>query len=558
MTIMNYSRLIIYITVAALAGACSESFLELNPQGELSGSAILASEDGVDGILISAYSVLNGQIGSATNAYNAPASNWTFGDIVSDDAYKGSSGVSDQEGMHLMEIFQANPTITDVSKKWNALYEGISRSNAAIRAIQGFEGWSEETKNQKTGEARFLRAHYYFDLKKIYNKIPYIDETVTSQQEMKNISNEDLNSEQLWAKIAGDFEYAASVLPDEQKEIGRITRGAANAYLAKAYIFQGKWDLVIEACDKVINSPYGYELLSSYPDVFHPDFQNSRESVFEIQYSINDGAATNGFNGNIGDRLNQIGGPYPRLYGFHRPSQNLVNAHKTNGSGLPLFTTYNDRDLGDNDNVDPRLDFTVGRPGIPFLDAGIYVEAWNRGNNTYGPFANKKVMVPVGYGDRLEVFPYTNANNYAVIRYADVLLWKAEALVELDRLEEARGIVNRIRSRAKNSNYVQYEGSDAANYVIEEYSSTWTDKQYARNAVRMERRVEFALEGHRFFDLVRWNIAEQRMNDYIDREKLKRIYLESAQFQAGINEFFPIPQEEIDLSGGILKQNTGY
>lgn len=553
----NYIKYII-VAFTLLATACSEDFLDLNPQGELSGSAILDSEEGIEAILIAAYSVLNGQIGSASNAYNAPASNWTFGDIVSDDAYKGSSGVSDQEGMHLMEIFQANPTITDVSKKWNTLYEGISRSNAAIRAIQGYDGWSDELKAQRIGEARFLRGHYYFDLKKIFDKIPYLDETVTSQEEMKSISNEEYNSEQLWEKIAGDFLYAAGVLPDHQDEIGRITKGAANAYLAKVYLFQGKWDQVITACDNVITSTYGYKLLPSYPSVFHPDFQNSKESVFEIQYSINDGASTNGYNGNIGDRLNQIGGPYPRLYGFHRPSQNLVNAHKTDGSGLPLFNTYNDRDIEATDNVDPRLDFTIGRPGIPFLDAGNYVEAWNRGNNTYGPFANKKVMVPVSYGDRLEVFPYTNANNFIVIRYADVLLWKAEALVESDRLEEARSLVNEVRRRARNSAYIQLGGTNAANYLIEEYNSPWTEKQYAREAVRIERRIEFAMEGHRFFDLVRWEIAEERMNEYLNTEKLKRIYLESAEFEKGVNEFFPIPQEEIDLSGDILKQNYGY
>ena len=550
----------IFLFLVCSLGACKKEFLDVVPQGDLSEDALLTSEEGVEGILVAAYSVLNGQVGNGTDAYNAPASNWTFGDVVSDDAYKGSSGVSDQEGMHLMEIFKTNADIKDLSKKWEVLYEGVVRCNTAIRAISNFDGWDETLKNQRIGEARFLRGHYYFDLKKIFNQIPYIDETPKSPDELKLISNIDLGSEELWAKIEDDFRYAASVLPPVQSQVGRATQGAANAYLAKALLFQGKWSAVVDAADAVISSPAGYALLPNYRDLWLPDFNNSSESVFAIQHSINDGAARNGFNGNIGDRLANLTGPYPRVYGFHTPSQNLVNAFKTDANGLPQFNSFNSQDVKQGDQLDPRIDYAIGRPGIPFYDAGEYQEAWTRGVSVYGPFATKKGLVPVNSDAMLDVFPWTNYQNYILIRFADVLLWKAEALVELNMLEDARALVNQVRQRSRDGAVVMMlDGSGPAdNYHLEIYNAAWTDQNLARQAVRMERRLEFAMEGHRFFDLVRWGEAASMMNEYLTVEQTKRSYLVGALFEAGKHEYFPIPQGQIDLSGGILIQNPGY
>lgn len=552
----NTILLLIVLTILS----CSNDFLDIVPQGDLSESALLTTEEGIEGILVAAYSLLNGQVDNATDGYNAPASNWTFGDIVSDDAYKGSSGVSDQEGMHLMETFRTNANIKDLSKKWEVLYEGVVRCNAAIRAIQNFDGWEEAQKQARIGEARFLRGHYYFDLKKIYRFFPYIDETPRSPSELKLISNRDLSEAELWQKIEEDFRFAASVLPDTQDQIGRATKGAANAYLCKAYIFQGKWNETIEAADKVINSPFNYELLENYGDLFLPEFNNNQESVFSIQHSINDGAARNGFNGNIGDRLSNLTGPYPRVYGFHTPSENLVRSYKTGENGLPLFNTFNAQSITAADRLDPRLDFAVGRPGIPFYDAGEYKEIWTRGVTVYGVYATKKGLVPVSSGAMLEAFPWTNYQNYILIRFADVLLWKAEALAEIGNFEGARAIVNQIRNRAKTGYYVSNSDgtAPAANYRIDLYESQWIDIETARRAIRMERRLELSMEGHRFFDLVRWGVADEVMNGYIGREQRLRSYLVGVVFEKGKHEYYPIPQEQIDLSGGTLTQNDGY
>ena len=554
------AKLSILILIALTAVSCGEEFLEITPQGDLSEAALLSTEDGIEGILVAAYSILNGQVGNGTDSYNAPASNWTFGDIVSDDAYKGSSGVSDQEGMHLMETFRTNPNIKDLSKKWEVLYEGIVRCNTAIRSIQNFDGWDDKKKNERLGEAYFLRGHFYFDLKKIFNSIPYIDETPRSPDELKLISNRDLSNDELWSKIEGDFQLAASVLPDEQEQVGRATKGAANAYLTKAYIFQGKWQDANQTADQVINSSFGYDLIENYGDLWLPDFNNHKESVFAIQHSVNDGAALNGVNGNMGDRLSNLTGPYPRVYGFHTPSENLVRAYKTGENGLPLFSSFNAQPIGPTDRVDPRLDFAVGRPGIPFYDAGEYKEAWTRGISVYGVYATKKGLVPINSGAMLDVFPWTNYQNYVLIRLADVLLWKAEALVELGNLEDARTIVNRIRQRAQNGySVMSIDGTEpASNYHIDLYENEWTDVNFARQAVRMERRLELSMEGHRFFDLVRWGVADQIMNEYIGREQRLRSYLVGSVFEKEKHEFFPIPQNQIDLSGGVLFQNPGY
>ncbi|MDN5211765.1 RagB/SusD family nutrient uptake outer membrane protein [Fulvivirgaceae bacterium BMA12] len=553
-------KIIPFIVILTL-GSCDE-FLEELPQGSLSEEQLVNSEEGVEALVIAAYSTLNGQIDNASNAFNSPATNWSFGDVVADDAYKGGGGVGDQNNVHLMEIFSTNSGIIDLERKWLADYEGISRANAAIRAIRDFEGWEQGQKDQRIAEMKLLRGHFYFDLKKLFNLIPYIDENLTTSEEIRAVSNRQLTSGQLWSKIEEDFLFARGILPDVQQQVGRATKGAANAYLAKTYIFQEKWNEASQAADLVINSPAGYELLENFINVFEPEFNNSDESVFSIQYSINDGAGTNGYNGSIGDRLINPGGPFFAIRGFLRPTQNLINSYKTDANGLPLFDTFNDADLTEADFVDPRLDHTVGRPGIPYLELPeVYEASWARDPDVYGPYSPKKRVVPFTKPEfTLTVWPYSHAMNYIVIRYADVLLWKAEALIETGDLEGARAIINQVRGRARDGQMVmKLDGSaPAANYLVGEYTTTWTDADLAMEALQFERRLEFAHEGHRFFDLARWGIAEQVMNDYIQEEQSKRTYLSGAEFQAGKHEYFPIPRNQIDLSGGLLEQNPGY
>lgn len=544
---------IIYFLVAMLTiTSCSDSFLEENPIGEISPEQILTPEN-IEGTIISAYSVLNGQFDGASNAYNSPASNWSFGDVVSDDAYKGGGGTGDQNQIHLMEIFATTPTISDVERKWLALYEGIRRVNLSIRLLNESEEFDAALKEQRIAEMRFLRGHYHFEVKKIYGNICYVDETVDTKEEFYMVSNSDLTDVEQWTKIEDDFKAAAEVLPNEQTDLGRPTKMAAKAYLVKCYIFEEKWNDAINVADEVINSGK-YSLMPNFRDVFLAENDNGPEIIFSVQQTIQDGSPDN-YNGSIGDRLMSPGGPYAG-YGFLRPSQNLVNAFKTDENGLPV---HDNSMLEDDDNMDPRVDHTLGRPGIPFLDIQVY--DWTpREASVYGPYITKKRLLSTNSPYYLSIWPYVNALNYYIIRYADVLLWRAEAAIETNDMETGRQYINMLRERARDGNYVKtMDGSaDAANYVVDTYNTPFTDKAEALEALRTERRLEFAHEGHRFFDLVRWGIAANVMNNYIASEKQLRSHLANAAFVAGKHEYQPIPQSQMDLSQGAMVQNPNY
>tara|TARA_R110001606_G_scaffold399289_1_gene583733 strand:- start:9926 stop:11599 length:1674 start_codon:yes stop_codon:yes gene_type:complete len=553
--IQKNSKLVVVFTATALTilGACSDDYLEEVTFGEVPPSELTTVEN-VEKVIISAYSVLNGQIDDASNAYNSPASNWSFGDVVSDDAYKGGGGTGDQSQIHQMELYNTNSVIYDVERKWMALYEGVKRTNEAIKLLDATEGYDATVQTQRRAELRFLRGHYYFELKKIYNQIPYIDETAETVEDYAR-SNTEFTSEELWGKIEGDFQAAYDVLPDMQEEVGRPTKLAAMAYLAKTYLFQEKWQDTYDATTLVMGGTYG--LMDDFQQVFLPENDNGKEVIFAVQYSVNDGQADN-YNGSIGDRLTAPGGPFYSQYGFHRPSQNLVNTFKTDADGLPLVDNV---EVTATDNVDPRLDITVGRPGIPYKDLEVlYEDSWARDLATYGAFGPKKRILSANSAYHVNVWPYVDALNYYIIRYAEVLLWRAEAAVELGNLEEARSLVNEIRQRAANSEYVKtLDGTaDAANYNIATYDAVWTEADDAREKVRLETRLELAMEGHRFFNLVRWGIAKEVIDDYLEVEKTRRSHLTNAAFTAGKNEYWPIPQEYIDGVDATVTQNSGY
>jgi hypothetical protein len=542
----------LFLLILLLFAGCSENFLEENPVGELSPSQILTPEN-IEGAIISAYSVLNGQFDEASNAFNSPASNWTFGDVISDDAYKGGGGTGDQNQIHLMEIFATNPsTIIDVERKWLALYEGIRRANLAIRLLNENESFDANLKAQRIAEMQFLRGHYHFEAKKIYGNICWIDETIQSKDEFYQVSNADLSDAEQWTKIENDFKAAANALPDNQSEPGRPTKMAAKAYLVKCYIFQKKWDEAASTADEVINSGK-YSLEPNFRDVFLAENDNGPEIIFSVQHSINDGSPSN-YNGSIGDRLMPPGGPYAN-YGFLRPSQNLVDAFKTDANGLPVKGSVQNID----DSIDPRIDHTLARPGIPYLDIQVY--DWTpREASVYGPYSPKKRMLSIHSPHYLSVWPYVTALNYYIIRYADLLLWRAEAAIETDDLETGRTYINMVRNRAKTGSYVKtMDGTaDAGNYVIDIYTEPFLSKNEAIEALRTERRLEFAHEGHRFFDLVRWGIAAEVMNSYFASEKQIRSHLTNAVFVKGKHEYMPIPQVQMDLSQGEMVQNPNY
>ncbi len=554
---MKISNLKYLLFAFVLLAACKDDFLDKKPYGAVTEELLASNLKGSDALLIAAYSSLDGFAGwDNGNPWGAAASNWTYGSIAGGDAYKGSES-NDQPDITPIERHEVTPNNPYIDAKFLHNYDGISRANKAIKAFAALTG-DDDYRAQRIAEARFLRGHYHFELKKIFDCVPYIDENEADGRVP--------NSSDIWANIVADLEAAAAVLPWTQSEIGRATQGAARAVLGKAHLYQGHYAEAKAEFDKVIESGQ-YALTATYHENFNAETRNNSEGVFVVQQAVNEGTA--GDNGNIGDVLNypHNGGP-GGCCGFHQPSQSLVNAFQVDADGLPLLDTYNDNDVPNDDGIaadqpftptsqplDPRLDWTVGRRGIPYLDWGPHPgAAWIRAQFYGGPYAPKKLVY---YKNQENVQTsasgwtkgYTT-NNVKLIRYADVLLMAAECEVELGNLEKAREYVNMVRERAANPDgFVKNDdGSNAANYVIGLYNTPWTDANVARKAVRFERRIELGTEGHRFFDLVRWGIAAEEKNAFFAKESQKRGYLAGAKFEAGKDEYLPLPAQAVALS----------
>lgn len=572
-------NIIIGITIfLTLFSGCSDEFLDVRPKAALS-TAALQNGKGVNALLIGAYALLDGWATpeGAYRSYQVGADNWVFGSVASDDAYKGTIA-GDQPPISLIE--QGNIASDNIyfRGKWRGMYDGIARTNDVLQILPRVKDLSDAEILQIAAQARFLRGHYHFELKKMYDNVPYIDETIYDPNNLE--STKVPNAEDIWPKIEADLQAAYEALPLTQAQKGRPTKWAAAATLAKAYLFQKKYTEAKTLLEEIVASGQ-YRLVDRYHDNFRAATNNNAESIFEVQYSVNDGAP-GGENGNIGSTLNYPygGGGVTTCCGFFQPSQNLVNAFKTDAGGLPLLDTFNDSDVTNDQGIestapftpydgtlDPRLDWTVGRRGIPYLDWGLHPgKAYIRDQAYAGPYSPKKhVMYRSDVGtNTFAGNPRLNANNYRMIRYAHVLLWLAEIEVELGNLEVARGYVNQIRARAARPEgfVTRTDGTPAANYLINQYTTAWTDQAMARKAVQFEQRLEFGMEGHRRFDLVRWGIADQTLNAYYLVEGNKRTYLKGVVFVPGKHEYFPIPIQEILNSQKdgqpVLQQNPGY
>jgi starch-binding outer membrane protein, SusD/RagB family len=568
---------------AAVAGMLlltgCEDHLDYNPFGTIAADE-LATPERVEGLVISAYS------GLGNDHWSVPfGNNWMYGSVRSDDAYKGGGGTGDQGGFHRIELFQfASPNMGEADGMWFRIYVGISRANQALARLNDLPADQFAQRTVRQAEMRFVRGHFHFLLKKHFKRIPFIDETM-GPAEIRQASNVALSDAELWGRISADIRFAVENLPaDAPQQVGRISRSAAQAYLAKVLLFQAyeqdaqhrvtgidaaKLNEVVQLTDAVIGSGR-YALFPDFAQNFLAEFDNGPESVFAIQRSINDGTPEGRTDMAVG--LNYPMGPQYGCCWFHIPSQNLANAFRTTANGTPDFQGFNQVNLRARQDiqahtVDPRLNHTVSMPGVLFkYDAGIVYDpgSWARDQSTYGPFSTMKELQHPESPVLRRVGPFFgSAKNSVVIRYADVLLWKAEALIELGRHNEALPLINQIRERARNSTGRLHmaDGAPAGNYHVEPYrpgvNIDWTQEN-ARQALRWERRLEFAMEGHRFFDLVRWGIAAETLNGYFEVERTRRDYLRDGLFRAGRDEYLPIPQQQIDFSEGLYQQNPGY
>ena len=562
-------------TAMVLAG-CTK-FLDVPPSAVLSNDNV-TGPDAVEGLVISAYANL------VNDGWNTPFNLWHTQVVRSDDAYKGGSDTNDQGFMHWMEVSENWTTLINngaLNNLWVNLYRGVGRCNSALLELNALDPATAPLKEARIGEMKFLRAQYYIRLKINWNRVPWVDETM-SQDDILAASNMALTSDELWAKIFQDCVDAYNALPERQADKGRPTKYAAAAAAAKVALYRAyqlddqnkltgiskeRMNEVLTYTKYVLGGPFS--LNADFGLNFYPAGDNSGESVWAIQYSHNDNTMKG--RANIGNGLvwtSKLSGGCD----FLKPSQNLVNAFKTT-DGIPQFSNFNDESYDFNNpsayKVDPRLYHTVAMPGVAFKltydttqpNNNMYAKDWTRNESQYGFYATAKQVVPVNDPTICPIPPFQSCSmNKDEYRLDDVMLMRAEALVETGAWQEAKDLVNQIRRRASSTTtYFKENTGVTANYEVRPYTDAeWSSEAFARQAVRWERRLELAMEGWRFFDLVRWGVASEVLNTYFAKEATRvAAYTDQgklvAKYDSG-DEYLPIPNSQLVLSKGVYKQ----
>lgn len=541
-------KIFVPLLVGILLFASCTDMLDKQPYGQFSTAQMDSTS--VNGLMASAYAGLEGHFFGNNESFSGPVSNWVF-DLRSDDAYKGGGGVTMEAYMTQMELGNVTSDNDICLNKWRNNFYGIARVNQTIRTLNALQ---PSNLNELIGELRLIRGHFYFDLNRIFQKIPYLDENTDAGKAKAG----ELSRDQIYDKIYEDFKYGFDNIAATQSQPGRLNKYAAAAYLCKLSLERAKYSEAITWADQVIGSGK-YQLYTNFLDMSKLEFENKKEAVFAIQFSTDNNNAHINW-GNLLNTTYTDGNFFGNGDDFYIGSQNLVNAFRTDANGLPYLDDFNSVKVESNyaGNLDPRLDFTLERTGLPFR-GHVVTAAWSRDFATYGDHSNKKGMIDPSSADMVKGFPWgASGLNFNLIRYSEVLLWKAEALIETGgdaNLEAARLLINQVRAKAKRSIDKFYTPLDIdvtkVNYKVEEYPTGWT-QVYARKALRMERRIELAMEGHRWFDLVRWGVATDVVNTYYNQEKGLRPWMESANLSTAAI-YLPVPKSEVENSGGLYE-----
>jgi len=434
---------------------------------------------------------------------------WVFGDVASDDADKGGNPGDQADIANIDDFTQIYPINGNLENAWGMDYEGITRCNQVLKLVPGIT-MDKVVRDRILGEAHFLRAFYYFQLVNIFGPVPLILEPKNAEELQIAQSSVD----EIYTKaIETDCKLAIDLLPAVQigANVGRATKGAAMALLAKAYLYEKKWALASETSGQIIASAT-YELLPLFNDNFSEKSKNNIESIFAVQHLTNQVPF-------LGNRLNQWFAPRTESgYYFDVPTLGFVNAFEKTTAGT----------------VDPRLDYSVGRVGQPWFDGEVFDVEWSPTG-----FLQKKNLQSVS---EIPKSIKGNGNlNYNAIRYADVLLWQAEALNEIGQSAEALKFLNQIRKRARESYLIDKNLTGYGKVPVGLLPDiTITNQFELRKIIHHERRVELGFEFHRFFDLMRWGKEEA-----LDALKDKKA------FSYEINRYFPIPQSERDTNKNL-------
>ncbi|WP_353127466.1 RagB/SusD family nutrient uptake outer membrane protein [Parapedobacter pyrenivorans] len=568
-----YYKISVLIVLLGIGG-CSDSFLERSPQGQLADEQVQNTK-AVEWLLTGAYGLMNGNRDGTWGNYASAPSQWLFGEVAADNAHKGSE-LADQAVMFDIERHTAISVNEHLSTMWNNYYEGITRCNTTLRQLKvvqetATDKFTDQRAKEIEAEAKMLRGHYYFFLWRVFKNIPYIDETMSTVDAAKVPNNVDV-----LPMIEADFQFAVQNLPADGNppmgDKGRADQIAAKSYLGKVYLYQQKFAEALVLFKEVIAARPNLEGLP-FLNNFDVNTENGPESIFAAQHAINPNGG--GDNANVGDMLGGLYGSAPaNCCGFFNPSFDLVNSFRVTSQGLPMLdgsfqqnpfksdfglsgTAKENYTVDKTLAIDPRVDYTVGRRGVPYHDWGIMPgDPWLRDPAFGGPFVGYKHMI-----DQAD-FPgntqsggtnYVTSLNVNIIRLADVYLMAAECAAETGDLAYALARVNNVRARAAKLPHKSVGGAPVAAYNVQPYPA-FASKEYALDAIRFERRLELALEGHRFFDLVRWGIAKEVLEAYSAFEGSLISSYSGLQFTEK-NNYFPIPQDQIDRSGGVLVQN---
>ena len=567
--------------LTATLTSCSNFLEEQVPQATLTQDEVKDPKY-IDNVIISAYAGL-----VTIEDMNASFSLWNY-DTRSDDAYVGGAEFSDGEPFHRLEKGVGILTRDwNFGSIWGKLYNYLSRVSLSLDVLAAADQ-SNATIQQRTAEMKFLRAYGHFQLKRLFKKIPFVNKLNMTEDDYNNLKNTEYTNDEGWQQIINDLEDAYKVLPTAQADKGRPTKAAAAAFLAKVYLYKAyhqddakshkvtsinseELQKVVEYTNLALYTSAGYGLETDMHNNFRPEeqYENGKEVIWGIQYSKNDG--TTWGNLNFSNRL--IVPCIPKVHDsgndFYKPSHNLVDAYRTNSNGLPHLDDFAATDyyVGSNETVDPRLFITVGVPGTPYMFNPSYMmnesNVWSRSGGTYGYFVSLKQNVDPAYTD-IYLFncdnQWASSMNRIVFRYADVLLMRAEAMIQLGQISEAITLINQVRDRAaglaKNSVVANYPSKYGVHYAVGKYKDSYS-KDEAMKIVKMERRLELAMESERFFDLVRWGDAATVINKFYTDESRTMNFLSGSVFTADENEYLPIPYEQIAASNGNYEQNIG-
>lgn len=535
----------------AMAVSSCDDMLDTAPNGTFSSEQI-GEKEAVE-LMTAAYAgLLNHFIGN-NEAFAGPINNWVW-DLRSDDALKGGESPGMENYMHQFEIGNVQSDNASASAKWLNDYFSISRCNNAIRGLKAATQLSAKEQASMIGEMKTLRAFFFFDLYRIFKAFPYFDENA----DPSTVRSDKYTREEIIGFIKKDLADSYDAMQPSMSDKGRFNKFVAAALLARVALFDHDYALAETYAGYVIDEG-GYDLYANFLDMSKIEFNNGSESVLAVQFCDTNAPAQYNYNNCINCTLSE-GNLYGTGDDFYLGSQDLINAFRTDANGLPFLNgDHNAENVTKADyagNVDPRLDFTFGRIGMPWRSYS-YNEKWCRALQLYGQYSGKKYYPsPDTPNLWTQMAPWgASALNMLLIRFADVKLMYAEALIEQGKeLDTARGHINDIRRRAARSVDPAYTPVDCdpmtANYLIGEYPAAGWNQDLARKAVRMERRLELAMEGHRWFDLVRWGEAVNVVNKYYAFERQFQPYYEGASLSEN-DIYCPIPLDQVNNSNGL-------